>query len=382
MSSDAKKMDKTPYSNTGSLRTNDNGLRACVDWLSVTFKTIENPWDIVSILGLDKSLFKEYTYGNKFYHKKIAFGDISILYDGFANNADGCHLTITGQGCREYEQTFKGGKDWSLLFALLLNWDVHFSRLDIAIDDFVGYFTIKKLITKIKKGHVKSLFRKARSLEEYFLKDGSTTGETLYFGKSDIIFRFYNKYLQMIGKGYKIDDDVDFWNRYEIQMRDDQAHTAGVLIAYQHTDVGKFAKGIFSRYLNFLKENKTDSNKRRWPIDKFWLKFLDNAEKISLSQVAPDATVEKAKMWVDRQVAPTLAMIYKANDYDDKIINEILKEGLERLEDKHEDMILRYKINTKAKKDALDKLRQLKKADLLKPRRIQKEKTNQINDSL
>lgn len=371
--SGSKILDKTPYSNTGSLYTLENGLRACVDWVSVTFKNLQNPYDVISILGLSVSDFTSLDHGGRFYNKKMIFGHMSIFYEG-KNEDMGVHLDITGQGCREFERTFTNKKDWSLFFALLFNWDVHFSRLDIAIDDFKGYFSLKHLVNKIKNAEVKSLFRKARNLEEYWLKDGSTSGQTLYFGKADVMFRFYNKYLERLSAGKEVEEWVTFWNRYEIQLRDDQAHTAAIHIAYKHTDIGRYAKGIFSRYLNFLTPTD-DTNKSRWPIAHFWKVFLNNAEKIYLSQVAPDATIEKAENWVNRQVAPTLAMLYKAYDYDDKKIMDFITEGMDRLEDKHEDMIKRFKLDSKYKQKVLNELREKKRQAILAPRKIKRTQT-------
>lgn len=366
---DVKNGMDTPYNNMGCLRTSGSALRACVDWVQVTFKNIVEPNTVLDILGFNSSDFTYFDYGNKFYRKKMSLGQIKIFYDGI-DSSMGVHLEMSGQGCREFEQTFTNNKDWSLFFALLFNWDIHFSRLDVAIDDFYGYFTIKNLVDKVKKGHVRSLFRKARNLEEYFLRDGSLAGHTLYFGKSDVIFRFYNKYLERLSKGKVLEDDVKFWNRYEIQLRDDQAHSAGLLIAFQHTDIGNFAKGVFSRYLNFLIPSTTDSNKRRWKLAKFWTDFLGDVEKISLSQVAPDRTVEKAENWVNRQVSPTLAMLYKAYNFDDKKIMEFIKEGMDRLTDNHEDMIKRFQLNSKTKLKLVSELREIKKMNLLKAKKI------------
>ena len=360
------KDEKPRYSNTGVLCTSESPLRACVDWVSVTFRTLHNPHDIIALLGLESELFTSLDYGNGFYSKQLRFGNIQVFYDH--NTTPSVHLNISGQGCREYEQTFKNGADWSWVFALFLNWDIHFTRLDLAIDDFKGYFTLNQIVKKIKKAELTSKFRKARNLEEYLLKDGSTIGQTIYFGKSEVMIRFYNKYFERVANGFTVQDDITFWNRYEIQLRDDRADSAAVMIANNSVELGSFIKGIMYNYIDFKTPSETDTNKRRWKTAKFWKTFLDDCGKIPLSQVAPDKTIEKSELWLNKSVAPTLAMIYKAYDYNDKLINDLLKEGLERLEDKHEDMITRFKINTKHKQELFEKLREEKKKELLKPK--------------
>ena len=81
--------------------------------------------------------------------------------------------------------------DWSkFFFALVLNFEHKFTRLDIAIDDFDGLFTIKQLYNKAKKGHMTvSKVKTARYFEEFEIDTGATMGQTLYIGKTNQIIK-------------------------------------------------------------------------------------------------------------------------------------------------------------------------------------------------
>ena len=71
------------------------------------------------------------------------------------NNADkldriikmGVHFEFTGQGCRILEQD----RDWSDWFNVLNGLNARYSRIDIALDDFIGLLDFDLMEDKIKK---------------------------------------------------------------------------------------------------------------------------------------------------------------------------------------------------------------------------------------
>ena len=72
----------------------------------------------------------------------------------------GVHFEFTGQGCRILEQD----RDWSDWFNLLNDLNARYSRIDIALDDFIGLLDFDLMEDKIKKGEVISLSR-TRNIE-------------------------------------------------------------------------------------------------------------------------------------------------------------------------------------------------------------------------
>jgi phage replication initiation protein len=328
-----------PYTNRGAVNTSESGLRSLVDWVSLTLKNVEIWTDVADILGIPSDMFRECEKGGFSYRSQVRFGHIAIYYNGREDM--GIHVEMSGQGCREFE-TFSS-INWSTLFALLLNFDVKISRLDIAIDDFRGYFKIDTLKRKIRDGAVRSKFRSATEIRKSCLKDGTSLGDTLYFGspQSMVQIRFYDKYLEQEAKNKKVNDDVEVWNRVEVQLRDDRAYATALILAYEERSVGSCVTGLLSNYINFCVKSK-DTNKGRWKICKFWTDFLGDAEKLQLSQLAPDRSIERSKDWIERQATPTLAMLYEAFQGDMQMFYNLLIDGIGKLDTKHLDMLNRF----------------------------------------
>jgi phage replication initiation protein len=362
-----KKMDMPPCASRGAQNTSGGALRALVDWVSVTLKNVHDVHDVIDLLGLPRENFCEFPTGKYGYKSHMRFGHIAIYYDGRSDM--GIHIEMSGQGCREFEQYTK--RDWSQFFALLLNLDVNFTRLDLAIDDFRGYFTIQQVINKVRRGHVASRFKEARRSDSYKIATGENTGMTVYFGdaSSRLQVRFYDKYKERVSKGHEILEGVTCWNRIECQLRKERAMAAAVMIANESYNVGQMVMGILANYIRFLVPSK-DANKSRWKTCDWWEEFLHGVEKLKLTQVAPDATIERAKSWVERQVAPTLAMLYEAFDYDEDLIWDFIREGLPRLTDKHKDMIRRFKEEQGRIEEDREERRQKIKDNLLTPKKV------------
>ena len=336
-----------PSSNTGVERTDKSGLSPCVDWLQVTFKTdknetkknIENPEQICGVLGLEKDDFSPLKTGKFGYKQGIAFQGnpvLAIYYDGAENM--GIHLEMTGQGCRLFE--LHTTINWYELFSrLVYDYSVNITRLDLALDDYQGYFKINNLVKKIKKDEVTSRFKKAKHIENLLIDGGQALGHTLYFGAStsDIQVRFYEKNVQM-------ESDLEIWNRTEIQLRDDRAYVAAQIIADDILPVGMVITGILRNYIQFRTRKDGDKNKRRWPVAKFWSNFLGDAAPLRIAKQMPKTTIEKKYTWIEGQVSKSLFMIYYCLNEADKerFIDDLLVEGSSKLKKSDLEIIKRF----------------------------------------
>lgn len=334
---------KPPYSNTGAELTNRNGLKARIDWLSATFHGVTEREVIEDILLLDPDDFVEMDRGMYGYPQSLRLGDIAILFGGRPEM--GVHLSMTGTGCREYENI--GKVPWKTLIEIILAVEGQFTRLDIALDDFFGYWTIEKVANKIRRGELVSKFKSAKRIEKLKIGAGSTSGETVYFGSGNslVTIRMYNKRLEQINR-----DDIDqktipeTWNRTEIQARKERAQTIAQLIA-NGIEIGPIVKGILKYYLRFVVRPKGgDTNKSRWKTAQWWEQFLNDVEPIRLTQTNKmDATIEKRLAWMKRQVAPSLAAVIRAMDGEMTEIYNLIREGMKRLKPRDFAMIQRYK---------------------------------------
>lgn len=331
--------------NTGAQNTSETDLRACVDWVQATFKIVKPDQLINDVLGLKIEDFQE-ANGQFGYQKCKRLDNISIFYDG--SEGMGIHLQMSGQGCRLYEALTKYENPWVSIFSVFLRLKASFSRLDVAVDDFEGYFKIDQVVKKIKKGELVSKFKKARSMESIEIKTGDSKGMTIYYGsaKSRIQIRMYEKNFERENAGYELEKDVTCWNRTEVQARNERAQSIAEIIA-NDGEVGDVVKGILSYYLRFTVKGK-DMNKARWKTAPFWEKFLGNVEKLKLTKKAPDRTVERMEQWLEKQVAPSLAVLMEAHDGDVGKLYKMITQGNTRLKDKDHEMVARFKRQNKS----------------------------------
>ena len=258
-------------SNTPLQCTEGKSLEACVDWFSCTFR--ENIFsevfcellhlkiDDFDVIKLAES--NEYDYKYKFQN----YLSVMVRNETMDKRAL-THIDIKGQGCRFLENNWRDSFDWIDFFNILRSCYTihHITRLDGAIDDYKGYLNITTMHRKMRLKHFKS---SAGSRSWRYIESGDIQGEeeingqTLYFGKGDVEFRFYDKLNQVKHALHaEVPSGIDFWNRYEIQLRHDRALSLFNMIADGHIEIGILLRSILAEYLNFLIENKKDSNKR------------------------------------------------------------------------------------------------------------------------
>lgn len=313
-----------PHTKRGAVNTYRDGMKALFDWVSVTFKTLEID-DLISVLGLKKDDFTDLEKGGLGYRRRMVDGNISIFYDGTSDM--GIHLQMTGQGCREYEgkKDFKG---WDVLFACLYDLEGKFTRVDVAIDEFAGYFKIETLARKAKRGEVASRFRTATSYEKISLKNGEDLGRTLNFGSrsSRVMVRMYDKKKEQLGKGKEVKEK--HWNRFELEIKQESANKFVKEYLLGEKSIGDLASGLLRHYIRFLKPDN-DSNKSRWKTWMAWEKFLGGVEAVRVAIEAKVKTIDEKINWLEKSIAPSLGAVIEAEG--EGILLAIAKEGRGRI---------------------------------------------------
>lgn len=372
-----------PTTNRGALNTSRLGLRSLVDWFEGTLKFAQPDKvahrEIISLLGLDFSEFREVPNGYRKWRKGLRLGSIQVYYD--CPTEPSCHVILPGQGCREFETL--SAHDWCGFFRAVLSRPFYVSRLDLAIDDFgrvdpkapsrgvQAYFSVQTLITRVEQGLCRSKFEWGRTMGKIKLDDGTYHGKSIYFGspQSRLQVRVYEKNWERINKGYELEEGTEVWNRTEIQLRKERAAEAVRLIAVGEKTVGDIVSGILKNYINFVDRDPNDSNKSRWKVSRFWSEFLGDVEPLRLALEAPDRTIARVEKWVDFQVEPSLSLLWLANDGRLDWLIEMLEDGCDRLTEKDLDMLERTKLDYQAmvrkrKQEKLDKEREQKLVEL------------------
>ncbi|HFJ9406079.1 replication initiation factor domain-containing protein [Bacillus cereus] len=338
-----------PYTNRGVERTWSSGLRACVDWCSVTFNDVTILSLIEDVLQMHSDDFFDST-GMHGYRRSKKCGSISIYYDGREDM--GIHLEMKGRGCREYERL--GKRTWKELFQTIFEYQGSFTRLDPAVDDFDGIFTIKNLVKRVKKDTLVSKFHRARNFEDIIINGGEVRGVTLKFGsdKSNIQVIMYDKLSERKDTNYNVSEDIKVWNRTELRLRDEKAEEVARILAYEEDgeeSIGKTVCGILKSLLRFVDQGKSkDTNKRRWKNARFWDKFLGKVEALPLTTIIEEKTVLDKVEWLRHQGGPTLAMIVET--YGDEamdMLRKMAEESKPRLKAKDYNMIRKCKEDIK-----------------------------------
>jgi len=319
-----------PYTNRGADITIPLENRSLIDWLAFTCK-LDDPQAVIEITGLAPALFTDSTIGISGYRKSYRRGNIAVYYAGREDM--GCHVEISGQGCRQYEAHFLSNP-WPDLFQTVLTNNGKFTRLDLAIDNIDGALSLPRFFSALQDpGQIRTLFGEWRRIVKgSFQKDALTTGETIYLGsaKSQVMFRIYNKAQETGSDGE--------WIRFELQLRDKRAHEAAKLLT-SSKDIGPIATGIINNYFAIIDTN--DSNISRCTLQPWWAEWLQSTEKISLATEKAVKYVDDSMEFIKRQYAPTLAMIkihLGQQDYQ-QFITEIDRDGRERMSAKHEQIL-------------------------------------------
>jgi phage replication initiation protein len=334
------------YDNMGVLPTKKNCLKPVIDWVQVTFKNFGVEKIIKDILKLDISFFTKNDFGFCGYKYSFQFNDIFVFYNGeFDERGMGVNIQMTGKGCRQFDFYLKTQKrTWKDFFkdCFKLESTCNFSRLDVSIDDTKVYFKVPQLVKKIKSGEIVSKFKHSYNFEKIKNSDGSNAGTTLYMGSptSNVRFRFYEKnYEEAFKKGVEVEEIGD-WNRYEIQMRDENATRCAEVLS-KDDNILYIVKSVLNQYVRFVNKDSSDSNKWRWKVWRNWKKFIEDSGKLSLYIKPEPKTFEETYRWLMKQTSNSLKsieIIEKAIGIEGRFMENI-KDAADLKEEHYEKMI-------------------------------------------
>lgn len=327
--------------NTRPERTTETGLRVLVDWVQATFFFTGDYGEVFEVLGLSHLDFEHFGFGRDTFTEMMKFSNITVM----KKEEFTYRLVLSGQGCREYE-TF-GNFDWIQLFTILRSFSADFRRIDIAIDDFGGHYSVSKIRECFRRGNAVTRMQEYDDRTKRKVSTGALTMDSIHLGsmESRLSINFYDKKLERENKkGANLEVIEESWTRTELRCKREYANQAIDMILLHEHDLGKVAFGILSKNLRFISNYKV-VNKRKARVAKWWSNFIGKVDKLHFSLKAPDKTIERTKQWHKNSVAPSMAMLKKAFPTEDEFyryINELVEDGNERLNDVHENMIKQY----------------------------------------
>ncbi len=268
-----------------------------IDWLAYTIHDLAKPWGACPDIDLDEWILMP--TGAWGYTQLWRVGHITLMANPDRPEM-GAHVEISGQGCRELEA--RGITDWAAYLRLMLAIDAVFTRIDVAFDDHDDLLSLDAIESAVRAGNYTSPAR-AWSVLDGGRSKGTKSARTIYIGapSSDVRVRVYDKAAEQ-----KLADT--HWVRVELECRAAKAHALALALVASGDGPGGVAAGVLRRYLDFRIDDGT-RNQSRWPVADWWLAFTSAAAVVRLTIAPAIRTLETTLAWVERQVAPSLALL-------------------------------------------------------------------------
>jgi phage replication initiation protein len=309
---------------------NTTDLSFCIDWLTIVFPKEADHSSIYTLIEKLNWCWTEFTEmkgGMNGYLYRISKDNINILWGTPKNSTPmGICISISGNGCRQLEvENF----NWFSFLNRLNELSANFTRIDLAIDDFHGHLNISQMYWYLEHGFATSRFRSFKYDKERSL-NGRMMGEELKIGKrtSEVYIRFYDKKLERNAK----DISKNIWNRYEIELKNNQAETAVALLLENNLDGATLTRKILANYINFKSKHSKGKNKSRWKNTNWWDIFLASCQGISLSQKQESTSLFEKTLWLKKVSSSTLKMLTIALENDRESILKFLSDCIDQAE--------------------------------------------------
>lgn len=250
-----------------------------LDYLKVTFKFLTAEQIIEQILKLKFEFFYIDERMRNNYDYMMIFEDITV-YSCFTDErllSQGSMLELKGAGCRLMERILKDlHSDWLSFLRICLNRCHNITRLDIAIDDYVGYLDMPTLYQKYMKGEYMTTYRTTRHVapKTHLADEIVDEGITLYFGseKGKSCICMYEKGKELSKRLNIPIEDIEVVNRFELRFKDERAKQV-VQMLVDGEDLVLFALGTLKKRVRFL-----EANNNEYVTYYFWDLFFKNIE--------------------------------------------------------------------------------------------------------
>lgn len=228
---------------------------------------------------------------------------------------------------------------------------VRVNRLDLAFDDHESWLNLDKIQRYLTKTELtvtrwESFERVSASrIKDQSGSDPMDTGETMYLGSraSNSFARIYDKLLELKSKmnrderrAAESEDALpDHWIRFELELKRQHAQEVanGLLNASNPAD---YALGVLRGKIDFKSTTGDNRIRRRSPV-RWWDRFTRSCAAVPIRVPRPSLTLERIENWLNRSVAPSLAVYWFAAgglDHGDRQLKSLISTGAERLDAK------------------------------------------------
>jgi len=328
----------TPPSNTGY--ESQPAFTVGLDWLDVTFRKIGSQSEIREILSEAEALlndqidfsFERPTYnGRQWQGSGLGIRGTRIYYDSGCASASvpvrSPQIKIVASG------SVIGPIDQYAVALWLSNRmhtnDLDATRIDIALDDHLRFIDLGKVTDAYISGNY---FNSSEGEVIISGRRSQDRGVSVYFGSksSDKRAIFYDKAIESAGKQTGIRLEGRFMRKAARATLYQWIENA----TDEEKDVGQWMQNVCVGLVDFRDRTSDDPNRARCPVLNWWSAFLDKlrANPIRIRVPAIAQTAQRSIDWVEKSVAPTLALLKSVlnSDFED-FLTAAISEGGKRL---------------------------------------------------
>lgn len=289
------------------------GLEAMFDYIRIRLPTHDIERVINCILMMEFTEFYCKPTGLYGYMQMYEYDSIRVL-ESDKKDERGTLIELSGRGCRNYEYVLNElDQKWTDFFSRCLLIDGVVKRIDIAVDDYVEYFSLEEVVKKRKKNQVVTSFRKSRVIDASNDEDEESEGITVYFGtrNSLVYFCFYQKNYEISVREKVPLEEIEVKNRYEIRFQQEKAH---LFIEHYLDDTWllRSARSVMSQQLTFLEKNR-HGVEHEWPK---WKKFIGATEYVDLSMKAEKPSFDRKIRWLKNYCSQSLEIVRIAGEQE------------------------------------------------------------------
>jgi len=231
------------------------------------------------------------------------------------------HASLPGQWCRALsEEQMMEVVGW-LLFA-----GASVSRLDLAGDDYDKRVMPADVWEAVKAGECVSHTQKRTFTESW--KGG---GSTVAFGA-----RSGRQYLRVYDKAAESLGQVDAV-RWELETKDEAAQSLLVQLMEYAGRWGELFKARLVQFVDFKEVGGSNATRRKRAA--WFAELVGAAEKARVYGAVALRTVEKVAAWLEKQVAPSLAVVFQVMGGDLGYLSRVVELGRRRWRSGHHTLL-------------------------------------------
>ncbi|EGO8404604.1 XRE family transcriptional regulator [Enterococcus faecalis] len=301
------------------------GLEAIFDYVRIRIPSHDVKRVVEDVLLMDFESFYEKPTGLFGYRLMYEYDNIRVLLSKKGDDR-GILIELSGQGCRNYEYILNElDQQWLDFFGRCLFVDGVMKRIDIAIDDYIEYFSLDTVAKKIRTELFDTNFKKYRVVGSGNVVDGVSEGTTIYFGtrNSLVYFCFYQKNHEIANREKIPIEEVEVKNRYEVRLHDEKAHKF-IEHYMEDTFLLRSARSVISQQICFFEKTRTGDLKK-WSK---WERFLGATKYVDLSMKVVKPSFYRKLNWLAYTCLQTIKVVQLGGeqegfDYLGKLLNDV-----------------------------------------------------------